>query len=218
VVDHPAKWDDVFKQPKHRWRQPHERLCVFAKALRKRGFRRVLDIGCGCGRHLVYLAERGFEVYGLDISSVALREAHRNLQHRGLAAELMQGDMDRLPYQTEYMDAALCMYVIYHCRLSKISEVLSEIGRVLRPGGLALIVFLSREHWGYGVGERIEAGTFRLETEPHPGVPHHFSDRSEVEMLMDGFSVLSLELQNQRDGKGRLHSHWLVMAQKPGDD
>jgi tRNA G46 methylase TrmB len=45
----------------YRWRTPYEKLGPLAVAMQERGMRRVLDLGCGAGRHLVYLARQGFD-------------------------------------------------------------------------------------------------------------------------------------------------------------
>jgi ubiquinone/menaquinone biosynthesis C-methylase UbiE len=70
---------------------------------------RVIDIGCGHGRHALALAERGPEVIGLDFAVALLKRA------RHLAAELrarvrwVHGDMRRLPFQSECANAVMMM-------------------------------------------------------------------------------------------------------------
>ena len=59
---------------------------------------RVLDLGCGHGRHALELARRGVAVVGLDYSEPALALARANAAAEGLEVELVQGDMRELPY------------------------------------------------------------------------------------------------------------------------
>ena len=67
----------------------------------------VLDVACGAGRHAVPLAERGFRVTGLDISSQFLGEARRFAQEHRVSVDWRLNDMRNLSFQEEF-DAALC--------------------------------------------------------------------------------------------------------------
>ena len=69
--------------------------------------KRVLDIPCGAGRHSVPLAELGYAVTGLDISSQFLSEARRFARERGVSVDWRLGDMRTLSVVEEF-DAALC--------------------------------------------------------------------------------------------------------------
>jgi cyclopropane fatty-acyl-phospholipid synthase-like methyltransferase len=73
------------------------RSVAFAPLLKARGARRVLDLGCGAGRHLVYLAREGFEMHGMDIAENGLAHAQRWLESESLAAELIKSDMGTIP-------------------------------------------------------------------------------------------------------------------------
>ncbi len=57
----------------------------------------ILDLGCGTGRHLTFLACRGFRVFGLDLSPHMLQEARHNLAATAQEARLVQADFHRLP-------------------------------------------------------------------------------------------------------------------------
>ncbi len=69
--------------------------------------KRVLDIPCGAGRYAVPLAELGYTVTGLDISTQFLSEARRFAQERGVSVDWRLGDMRTLAFEGEF-DAALC--------------------------------------------------------------------------------------------------------------
>ena len=63
-------------------REPHPEMHRVAGLLRTRGVKRVLDLGSGGGRHTIYLASIGFDVYGLDLDSYALSRYVRPYAHR----------------------------------------------------------------------------------------------------------------------------------------
>jgi ubiquinone/menaquinone biosynthesis C-methylase UbiE len=97
---------------------------------------RVIDIGCGHGRHALALAERGPEVIGLDFADALLQRA------RHLTAELrthvrwIRGDMRRLPFRSECANAAIMMDAFGFFDTEEEHEaVLREAARVLTIGG-----------------------------------------------------------------------------------
>jgi len=104
--------------------------------------RRIIDIGCGHGKHALVLAERGPEVIGLDFAAALLDRA------RQLAAELrtpirwVRGDMRRLPFRSGCADAAIVIDAFGFFDTEEEHEaVLREAARVLTNGGrLALKV------------------------------------------------------------------------------
>lgn len=97
---------------------------------------RVIDIGCGHGRHAVALAERGSDVIGLDFA-VALLNRARHLA-AGLRTQLrwVRGDMRRLPFQSKCADAAIVMDAFGFFDTEQEHEaVLQEAARVLTTSG-----------------------------------------------------------------------------------
>jgi SAM-dependent methyltransferase len=73
-----------------------------------RSVRRVLDIACGTGPHLVRLAERGYRMTGLDLSAKNIEYLRERLDDKGLAGDLVVGDMTDFRLARP-VDAAICM-------------------------------------------------------------------------------------------------------------
>ena len=94
---------------------------------------RVLDVGCGTGHQMRLLAEKGYEVSGVDGSEEMLRYAERN----NPGARLRRGDVEALPFEDGSFDAVICIEVLRY--LSDPSRSLEEIARVLKPGGTAIV-------------------------------------------------------------------------------
>ncbi len=210
-------WDELFKQGEFQQREPQPLVVEFAQLLKERGARRVLDLGCGTGRHLVSLAKEGFDVYGVDISETALAYARQWLNQEGLAAELKQSDMTALAYPDGFFDAVISIFVIHHGTVESMTKAIAEIYRVLKAGGLALLTFPSTRSYRYGHGQEIEPGTFIPDIGPDAGILHHYSDREELEDLLKRFTILKIELVERTekiDNQERRHSHWEVVAEK----
>lgn len=103
---------------------------------------RVLDVGCGTGRHTVPLAALGAEVTGVDQSPAMLERAAVRAEAAGVPVTLVEGDARELPEDLGPFDVALCLCEGAFCLvadgvapLDHDRAVLASIARSLRPGG-----------------------------------------------------------------------------------
>lgn len=97
----------------------------------------VADLGCGPGRITRYLADRGLDVVGMDLSPRMIetaRESHPDLEFR-------EGTVERLDFGDGALAGLLAWYSLIHLPPDRMPGVLSEFARVLRIGGLALLAF-----------------------------------------------------------------------------
>jgi SAM-dependent methyltransferase len=97
----------------------------------------VADVGCGPGHVAAYLAERGVEVCGLDLSPVMVAEARR--LHPGLAFAV--GDLLGLPAPDGAWAGAVAYYSLIHLPRLSVAPALRELSRALRPGGSLFVAF-----------------------------------------------------------------------------
>jgi SAM-dependent methyltransferase len=111
-----------------------------AELLRGQRASKILDFGCGTGRHIMYFAKQGFEVYGFDASEIAIERAKVILTGENLSAHLGVGDMTKpLPYDNEFFDGVLALRVIHHTYLDNIKRIVKEIERVLKGRGFLFL-------------------------------------------------------------------------------
>lgn len=105
---------------------------------------RVLDLACGHGRVALPLAERGFQVTGVDLSPRSLELARAAAEARGLDVAFVQSDMRELNFHGEF-DAAYNVYTSfgYFDEDEENLKVLEAVARALRPGGRFLIDVLN---------------------------------------------------------------------------
>ena len=207
-----VEWDQILLRKEYDPENPEGIVVNLTSILGKRKAERVLDLGCGAGIHVTYLAERGFETYGADISETGLKLTKKKLKSRRLEAEIVKCDMKSIPYIHSSFDAVICVQAIYHQKLKGIQETISEIHRVLKKRGLLLANFHSKRSGKHGKGIKVEENTFMQEDGPERGVLHHFVDEPELQELLGNFRI-DLEVIEKKIGS-YLRSRFIVLAEK----
>ena len=103
---------------------------------------RVLELGCGTGNNLRFLAEEGFQAFGIDASKTAIELAGQQLAGWGLDAGLHFGTFTELPFDDEYFDLVIDRAAIVHNEYADVVRALHESHRVLKPGAHILSIGL----------------------------------------------------------------------------
>jgi len=106
------------------------RLCGRARG-------RVLEVAVGTGQNLAHYPD-GVEVTGVDLSPAMLRHARARARALGLDADLQEGDTQDLAFADGEFDTVVCALAL--CTIPDQRRALDEMRRVLRPGGLLLLV------------------------------------------------------------------------------
>ncbi|MFC7136770.1 class I SAM-dependent methyltransferase [Halobaculum litoreum] len=120
-----------------------------------------LDVGCGNGRHCEPLRERVDEAVGVDVSAGLLREARTRASERGYdgTVSFVRGDAGALPVGDGRADVAVYVAALHHLRpRERRVASLSEVARVLAPGGRALVSAWSTAHDRFEAAADAEAG------------------------------------------------------------
>ncbi len=112
-------------------------LDAFVELVTRQSVSRVADLGCGPGRVARYLADRGLDVIGIDVSLSLLavaRSAHPDIKFQ-------EGQLDALPLATGVLGGAVSWYSIIYTPPDRLDESFDELARALVPGGVALMAF-----------------------------------------------------------------------------
>ena len=208
-----SKWNNILPDKRYSQEEPDELIVSFVALLKKENKKaRVLDLGCGAGRNLIYMANQGFEAHGLEISETGINFTKKRLKKRNLKAHVVKGDMHLLPYTDSCFDAIICLFTIYHQKLKGIQETISQIHHVLRKGGVLLANFHSKRSSMYGKGVKAEKDTFIRQNGPEKGVIHHFTDKEEIAKLLKDFKNVNIKLRERKSADGYLQSRLIVIA------
>jgi ubiquinone/menaquinone biosynthesis C-methylase UbiE len=106
---------------------------------------RVLDVACGTGRFLEELADRGYQVTGVDVSPHMLDVARRRVGHRSQIRGFELGDAEHLPYDDGAFDGVTCMRLYHKVPAPARLEMLREVRRV--GNGWAILFFAISTPW-----------------------------------------------------------------------
>ncbi len=193
ATSHP--WELAWKEG--RWKEvspPLPAVVELAENLKLLRASRVLDLGCGAGRHTVFLANAGFQVTGLDVSETALSELQGRLARGGLTnVTLIKHNMLELPFIDNYFDSVVSTNVLHHGTVSEIKRVLGEVYRVMGRGTTGLVVTLSKKDFRYGSGRQIEPDTYLFTEGDEKGIVHHFFPEEELRSFFGQFEITTLK-------------------------
>ena len=107
----------------------------------------VLEVGCGLGTDGTRWAKAGARYTGIDLTPEAVRLASQNFSWRGLKGHFQRVDAEHMPFPDASFDLVYSHGVIHHA--PDIEQVVSEIYRVLRPGGQAILMVYHRHSYNY---------------------------------------------------------------------
>lgn len=100
----------------------------------------VLEIGCGMGAHAAMLTRAGARLTAIDLTARAVDATKRRFEIYGLNADIRRADAEKLPFPDKSFDTVWSWGVIHHS--ARFENCLSEVARVLRPGGqLTMMVY-----------------------------------------------------------------------------
>lgn len=117
------------------------RLRWFDKFINLQG-KTVLDLGCAGGFMAEALHDRGAQVTGIDPATAASSAARSHADATGRSIRYDTGKGEALPYRDASFDAVVCVDVLEH--VEDLQQVISEVHRVLRPGGVFLFDTINR--------------------------------------------------------------------------
>ena len=211
----PHGWENYYReQPdthRHISHEDAKRLHLLFKTER---VDRLLDLGCGDGRHLKYFSQRGYHVYGFDISPSALHSAADWLMADGLCAELACGNMTDLPWSSGFFDAIVSVQVLNHGYRQEIQSAIHETFRILKTGGWFYLCLQTGPVPDPAENPSIQIiapDTYiTISKDEEIGVPHYCFTEGEI---MKDLSPFNLETGPYLDKRGKT----CLLLRKPHD-
>jgi len=233
-------WDEVMFS-RQRWEGTPAEVDGIISLLNIQPGMRVLDLGCGVGRHSLELARRGFHVVGVDRTGKYLEQARERARTEGLEVEFVQEDM-RVFSRQDAFDAVINMFTSfsYFEDPDEDRHVVVNIFNSLKPGGVFLLethgkevlarIFMERnweevdgilwlqerkvsQNWGWMWNRWIMVkGNERIERE----ISHRLYSATEMVSLLKGCGFTSVDVYGSLGGSPYDHParRMVVVAKK----
>lgn len=93
-----------------------------------------LDIGCGSGRYIAALANRGINAVGIDTAITSLKYGYENVN--APLASFVKSNAIQLPFKKDIFDVVISVELFYHFSDEVFEEILAQVSGILKPGGL----------------------------------------------------------------------------------
>lgn len=214
-------WEDIFQ--KQEWgKYPDIDLVRFVArhfyhVLEKNKIK-ILEVGCGPGANLWFLAREGFTVYGVDGSQIAVRRAIDRLEIEcpGWPGQVVCGDIMHLPFENEFFDAVIDVEAVYSNSWADAIAIYAEMARVAKKGGKIYVKTFATGCWGDGSGQHIGHNAWLVAEGPLAGKGlTRFTSREEMPILLSAFQVDEVELLSRTMGNGKyMIKEWSICGTK----
>jgi len=182
---------------------------------------RGIEMGCGKGRNVIWLAGKGLEMHGFDFSPVAIEEAKRRAKSVGIDTahfKVQDATLD-WDYESDYFDFAVDCFATTDIESEAGRRAaVTELYRVLRPGGYLLAYLLSTEDEFHKEMVEKDPAAERNAFHHSTGKFEKTFDQEEIDKQYSAFTVVEsrrVEKQAEFFGKEYACKHFWVVMQKP---
>ncbi len=216
-------WEQRYQDPTYRNHYPWSSVVQFVFRHRPQGRQppgiSILEVGCGNGSNLWFAAREGFRAAGIDASETAINYAREWFARENLTCDFQVGSFAKLPFSDATFDLAVDRAALSLVGNDTVKRALSEIHRVLRPGGLLMFTPYSDRSTSFD-GLPDSDGCYRKVTRGSikPGAQVRFYSLTDVRReFEDNWEIKILEHNERTDFLGSeriVHAEWYVVVAK----
>ncbi|MBQ4836976.1 class I SAM-dependent methyltransferase [Pseudoalteromonas luteoviolacea] len=217
-----ASWESIYQAGKQLNRYPFSDIVsLIFQMKRDNPALKVLELGCGAGNNVVFMASESVTCAAIDCSKSAIDFAQARLSERNLNADLKVGCFTDLPWPDECFDLVIDRSALNCVPKPQIEVALQQVLRVLRPKGRLFSQMYADSHPAHNsaLNATSEFTTgFRYEGyQDIDGL--YFASEKDVTLLFGGFEKVNIALSTSQTLSGNiLSAQWSISAFKPDTD
>jgi ubiquinone/menaquinone biosynthesis C-methylase UbiE len=211
-------WEKIYQ-----WNKKNENYLIYPdeeviRIIKKffvpNGVKKVLDAGCGSGRHTMALLREGFNVEALDSSSAALKIAEGIASDLGGNVNFTEGNIIKLPYKDEEFDGIICWGVLHYLTDEEFGQAMSELYRVLKPGGVIGFTLRSTEDSECDLSKKDNMQV--SEGFESKGIEFKYFDENDINKVFSRYNSMKYghKTKTSFEDKKRKMAHWFIAATK----
>jgi len=199
---------------------PNEYLTRYIYA-HKNEFKKILDFGCGDGRHLEMMARAGIaELIGVDYNACVLKTAKKRCENLGVGCEVFQSDKElnlKELLKEKSVDCVVC-WGITHLNAKEItSDFIKQFSGVLNENGEVFANWRTQKDSLYKNGIECEKNTFIIESKSHKGMLYYFPPLDEIKQIYKDarLEILSIDYEEFSTNNATIINSWhIIRARK----
>ena len=211
-----SKTWDWEKNMNEEWLIPSVESFYFANIWKKNGKNRVLDLGCGVGRHSMLFYDYGFDVTSCDITPYAINYLKNWQMERNISFPVIECDMLNMPFKNNSFDCIYAYHVLSHTNLEGFKKLFDKIYDILDTNGEIYFDVLSKKCWlftdsGY---PKIDSNTVLSKDVHELDIPHICFDYEELKAILHKFEIVEIkevhQIKNNRLDNSEIHFYVLL--------
>ncbi len=212
MIEKAWNWNNITST---HWNEPSEDIYYYLHLWSEKRNKKLLDLGAGIGRHSLLFAKNGFDVTAFDFSKEGLDKIENFADQLNLEIDLVNGNMNRLPFASQSFDFVIAYNSIYHTDYEGLIRTIYEIRRVLKANGEAFVTMLSKNDKSFidGSGSLIAENTLMKKEEDGSILPHFFVDEEYIYKLFKSFHIISLK-QIEEFHEDKTFFHYAIHLRK----
>lgn len=188
------EWDKIFiKNISYQGTIIDTELTYFIKLAQKKNIRKIIDVGCGCGRHTIYLARNGFKVIAVDISKVALKILRRRIESLDMlnSVKIIRCPISEI--KNIKSKGIVCTGVLHHEKKINVIKNIKKIIAMLEPNGILYVTIPSKNDVRFLGGEKKSSNVVYPVNGPEKMIPHFFFDEKDIKRLFRPLQLIYLK-------------------------
>lgn len=200
------------------WLEPSMESYYFANYWKKNNKIRLLDLGCGLGRHSMLFYDYGFKVTACDITPYCINYLNAWQKERNINFPVIECDMLNMPFKDNSFDSIYAYHTVSHTNLEGFKKLFKDIHRILDKDGEVFFDVLSKKCFMYQSSgyPKIDSNTILSKDPKELDVPHICFDFDELKEILSNFYLIDVketrQAYNNKMDNGRIH--YFIHARK----